>query len=168
MSFAMLIAAAFIGPQPTLSPDFWRDEYQRTMVATAERAKLPSATAVLRLVSLYEQLEDVAALPRAERNRMRHALEGRLVRQLELLVREHRRHNRAQPSKSERQPVGGGGAVDAQQLIDLIVNTITPDSWRQNGGQGSITYYANNPALIIRQTGETHEQVNELLRALGR
>lgn len=168
MSLAMLLAAAFIGPPPVPSADFWRNEYQRTMVATTERAKLPSATAVPRLALLYEQLEDVDALPRNERTRMRHALEGRLVKQLELLVREQRQRNRPQTSTSDRQSLAGGGAVGAQQLIDLIVNTIAPDSWRQNGGQGSITYYPINPALIIRQTGETHEQVNELLRALGR
>lgn len=62
----------------------------------------------------------------------------------------------------------GGAAIPfaAQQLIDLIVTTIAPDSWRQNGGGGTITYYARNPALIIRQTSEVHEEAAALLNAL--
>ena len=213
MSFALLVTAALIGPHASLSADQWRDEYKAALLATAERAKPRSEEAVPRLVSLYESLEHAAALPRSERTRMRQTLRSRLVKQLEDLLREKRKHDLAQQrmrvvrgspdpaqasdrrsplSWGDRNPAGdlrsavsagsgdshrtggssdslaGGGATAfaAQQLIDLIVTTIAPDSWKQNGGKGSISFYARNPALVIRQTSEVHGEMVDLLRAL--
>lgn len=163
MSLAFVLAITFIGPP---SADDWRHEYRQTMVATIEKAKLPATVAVPQLAKFYVSLETAEALPRAERARMRRSLERRLVKQLEQLVRDQRKRNSVSQRGAD-QPLGGGAAVGAQQLIDLIVNTISPDSWRQNGGQGSISFYPDNPALVIRQTSETHEQVGELLRALA-
>ena len=162
MSFTVLITAMLIGPVAS-STDDWREDYRATMVATAERSKASPQDAVPRLVSLYLQLEDQPDLSSAERSRMRRSVEGRLVKQLEHLVRNKRQRDRA-----SRSPLEGGGpnAAAAQQLIDLIVNTIAPDSWRQNGGLGSISFYPNNPALVIRQSQHVHEQVAELLQAL--
>lgn len=171
MSFALLVTAALIGPHATLSADQWRDEYQAALLATTERAKPRPEEAVPRLVSLYESLEHVEALPRGERTRMRQTLQSRLVKQLEELLREKRKHELAQQKTAKRvgsDPQAGGGATAfaAQQLINLIVTTIAPDSWKQNGGKGSISFYARNPALVIRQTGEVHGETAELLRAL--
>ena len=75
------------------------------MTATTERAKPQPETAVPRLISLYVQLDAVDLLPRAERTRMRRSLEGRLVKQLEVLVREKRKHDRA----AQRTPLAGAG-----------------------------------------------------------
>ncbi|MBS0201994.1 MAG: hypothetical protein JSS49_03780 [Planctomycetes bacterium] len=163
MSFTVLMTAMLIGPVTPSSTDDWIEEYRATMVATTERAKASPDEAVPRLIAVYTQLEDRTDLPSPERRRMRRSLEGRLVKQLEHLVREKRQSDRA-----SRLSLDGGGpnAVAAQQFIDLIVNTIAPDSWRQNGGAGSISYYPNNPALVIRQSQNVHEQVAELLQAL--
>lgn len=166
MSLAFLLAITFNGPQSPPSADDWRHEYQHTMMATIERAKLPAAIAVPQLAELYVSLETAEALPRVERTRMRRSLEGRLVKQLEHLVRDLRKRDSGRLRGADQQ-LGGGATAGAQQLIELIVNTIAPDSWRQNGGQGSISFYPYNPALVIRQTGETHEQVGELLRSLA-
>ncbi|HEY4259172.1 MAG TPA: hypothetical protein VGM98_03385 [Schlesneria sp.] len=165
MSLSFLFALTLIGPLSPLSADDWRHEYQQTMLATIERAKLPAAVAVPQLIELYVSLEKAEALPRVERSRMRRSLEGRLVKQLEHLVRNERKRDSIRLRGVDQQRAGGA-AVGAQQLIELIVNTIAPDSWRQNGGEGSISFYPYNPALVIRQTSETHEQVGELLRAL--
>lgn len=162
MSFTVLITAMLIGPVAS-STDDWRDDYRATMMATGERAKASPQDAVPRLVALYLQLETQPDLPSAERSRMRRSVEGRLVKQLEHLVRDKRQLDRASRSTLEG---GGPNAAAAQQLIDLIVNTIAPDSWRQNGGLGSISFYPNNPALVIRQSQHVHEQVAELLQAL--
>ena len=171
MSYALLVTAALIGPQASLTADQWRDEYQATLVATTERAKPRPEDAVPRLVSLFVSLEHVEALPRGERTRMRQTLQSRLVKQLEELLREKRKHDLAQQKIARRvgsdsQAGGGATAFAAQQLINLIVTTIAPDSWKQNGGKGSISFYARNPALIIRQTSEVHGEMTELLRAL--
>ena len=172
MSYALLVTAALIGPQASLSADQWRDEYQAALLATTERAKPRSEEAVPRLVSLYVSLEHAEALPRGERTRMRQTLHSRLVKQLEVLLREQRKHDLAQQRLTARrgssESLAGGGATAfaAQQLINLIVTTIAPDSWKQNGGNGPISFYARNPALIIRQTGEVHGETADLLRAL--
>ena len=172
MPFALLVTAALIGPHATLSADQWRDEYKATLLATTERAKPRPEVAVPRLVSLYESLEHIESLPRGERTRMRQTLQSRLVKQLEELLHEQRKHELAQRRLSARrgttdsQAGGGATAFAAQQLINLIVTTIAPDSWKQNGGKGSISFYARNPALIIRQTGEVHGETADLLRAL--
>lgn len=166
MSFTLLFTAVLIGPQAAPSADDWRSEYQAAMTATTERAKPRPDTAVPRLISLYVQLETIDLLPRAERTRMRRSIEGRLVKQLEVLAREKRKHDRSAP----RTPLAGGGATAfaAQQLIDLIVTTIAPETWRQVGGNGSIMFYPHNPALVIRQSSEVHEQISDLLRGLSR
>jgi hypothetical protein len=60
---------------------------------------------------------------------------------------------------------GGGGGEDdnegptrterADQLIDLIVNTIQPDIWAANGGAATIRFY--NGSLIVRAPRSVHE-----------
>jgi len=65
----------------------------------------------------------------------------------------------------------GGGIeadVDAngQALVGVIQDTIAPDSWDIRGGPGSIVFYGPLRALIVRQTGEGHEAMGDLLNAL--
>jgi hypothetical protein len=71
---------------------------------------------------------------------------------------------------------GGGGAGGLQQqaqandeaLVDLIEKTIAPESWDINGGPGSIVYYGNFHALVVRQSEQGQSDVGNLLKALGR
>lgn len=64
----------------------------------------------------------------------------------------------------------GGGAVHdhAQELIELIQRTISPNSWDVHGGQGSMAYYRPLMALVVRATSEIHRDVGGLLGALRR
>lgn len=64
----------------------------------------------------------------------------------------------------------GGGAVSdhAQELIDLIQRTISPDFWDVAGGPGSMFYYRPLMALVVRATSEVHDDVGGLLGALRR
>jgi len=50
-------------------------------------------------------------------------------------------------------------AANANQLIELIQNTIAPKSWDVRGGPGTIRYFAPAQVLVIRQTGGIHDQV---------
>lgn len=56
--------------------------------------------------------------------------------------------------------VGGGGVVaDFDTLIDLITSTITPDSWTDNGGQGSISGFptgvlVDGRGVMVRVLGD--------------
>jgi type II secretory pathway component GspD/PulD (secretin) len=65
---------------------------------------------------------------------------------------------------------GGGGYIQAQSLIQLIQDTIAPDSWfdTSDTGEGMITPYPlqSPKKLSIRQTHEVHEEIQALLTAL--
>jgi hypothetical protein len=76
------------------------------------------------------------------------------------------------------QPLVGGGGAPArgrqpnddygQQLVDLIQKTIAPSTWDVNGGLGTIYYWRPGRALVVRQTGEVHEQMGDALGQLRR
>ncbi len=53
-------------------------------------------------------------------------------------------------------------------LIKLIQNTISPQSWSSVGGPGTIEYFPLGKALVVNQTPDIQEQVQELLNALRR
>jgi hypothetical protein len=61
------------------------------------------------------------------------------------------------------------GAVDFQELIDLIVNTVGgPAAWQDGGGNGSIRPLGDGAAavLVVSQTAEVHDEIEGLLRGL--
>ena len=74
--------------------------------------------------------------------------------------------------------VGAGAGVGAgrgqiseeagEQLVEVIQNTIHPESWEQNGGNGTIQFWSTNGHLIIRQTDENHQKIQNLLDQLRR
>ncbi len=70
-------------------------------------------------------------------------------------------------------PSGPGGArggvqPDFDSLIELITSTITPTSWDNAGGAGSIAPFETNLTLVVSQTQEVHEQIADLLNQLRR
>lgn len=64
--------------------------------------------------------------------------------------------------------MGGGIVADFDSLIDLITNTIAVDSWDEVGGPGHIEPFRANLSLVISQTQEVHEQIQDLLDQLRR
>jgi hypothetical protein len=54
--------------------------------------------------------------------------------------------------------------ADFDSLIDLIKNSIEPDSWDDVGGPGSIGVFPNRLCLCVTQTDEVHERVVALLQ----
>jgi hypothetical protein len=71
--------------------------------------------------------------------------------------------------------MGGGrfGGLNAaadygQQLAELIQATIAPGSWDVNGGTGSIYYWQPGRALVIRASGDVHDDVGDALDQLRR
>ncbi|MHC5213079.1 MAG: type II secretion system protein GspD [Planctomycetota bacterium] len=70
---------------------------------------------------------------------------------------------------------GGGGGQNsvgnwqseyrAYQLIYTIQQTIEPDTWYEEGGEGRIDQYSESK-LIIYQTPDVHKQINDLLDEL--
>lgn len=68
-------------------------------------------------------------------------------------------------------PMGGAGPVrivdtplSAQQLINVISNTVAPDTWANVGGNGGIEYYGG--MLVVRQNARTHREVEKFLAML--
>ena len=75
-----------------------------------------------------------------------------------------------QPQPNQFGPGGakGGNQADFDSLIDLITSTISPTSWTDSGGTGSIAPFETNLTLVVSQTQEIHEQIADLLQQLRR
>jgi hypothetical protein len=60
------------------------------------------------------------------------------------------------------------GNADFDTLIDLIRSTLTPQSWDNSGGQGSVAGFSNGGicALVVWQNYDGQEQVEGLLTKL--
>jgi hypothetical protein len=68
-------------------------------------------------------------------------------------------------------PFGGAGQFTGDygpELVDLIQRTIAPQTWDVNGGLGTIYYWRPGRALVVRQTGNVHDQIGGLLEQMGR
>lgn len=64
--------------------------------------------------------------------------------------------------------MGGGSMADFDSLIDLIQNTIAPDSWLDAGGAGTIEPFETSLSLVVSQTQQIHEEITDLLEQLRR
>jgi hypothetical protein len=63
---------------------------------------------------------------------------------------------------------GGLGQDGGEALVELIRNTIKPDSWDVAGGPGRIVYYRQWQALVVHQTEEVHWLIGGMRGALGK
>jgi type II secretory pathway component GspD/PulD (secretin) len=69
---------------------------------------------------------------------------------------------------SQQQARSGPGNTTEDKLIGLIKSTVSPHSWNDSGGPGTIEYFPLTMSLIINQTPDIQEQVADLLSALRR
>lgn len=163
-------------PAPRRSGDEVRGVYRDVMKRAADRSSPDPYVLVPELVDVYGLLDRPAGIPHAEAAGMRRAVEMRLEAFRGRLIRDRNAETQAAKKEAARQASSrlrsegkreaaatnsGGSAVAAraQQLIDLIQNTIEPDSWDVNGGKGKAMFYAPLNVLVIRNTGEVHEQI---------
>jgi RNA polymerase sigma factor (sigma-70 family) len=51
-------------------------------------------------------------------------------------------------------------------VIRIVTGILEPMSWSNAGGPGSIEYFPAGHSLVVNQTAEIHEQLDELLQAL--
>lgn len=61
---------------------------------------------------------------------------------------------------------GGAPVDDGMALVELIHRTISPEFWDVHGGPGTIFYYRQWHALVIRATPEIHERIGGVVRQL--
>ena len=65
--------------------------------------------------------------------------------------------------------LGGGAAMaDFDTLMNLIQQTIDPDSWLAAGGTSTILPYPSNMSIVVSAPQTTHERITELLESLRR
>jgi hypothetical protein len=64
-------------------------------------------------------------------------------------------------TQAAQQPADRG-----QELVELIENTIAPDTWAVHGGEGTIHYFRPAFALIVNQSANEHDQLGGLLQQL--
>jgi len=64
--------------------------------------------------------------------------------------------------------MGGGIQADFDPLMELIQRTISPESWEELGGTGRMQEFESNLSLVIYQSQEVHEQIQDLLDQLRR
>ncbi|MFQ5734268.1 MAG: hypothetical protein ACE5KM_20210 [Planctomycetaceae bacterium] len=133
------------------------------------------------LLALYWELDNPKSMPPTERGRMRRVLRGRLRVMRDKLVRLRNKHRprasrvrrtriRTRVARRSRPAAAAGGtAARAAQLIDLIRNTIAPESWAVNGGLGTISFYGSPLyVLVVRNTSEVHHQIGGAFPAIRR
>ena len=73
------------------------------------------------------------------------------------------------PTYSTWGPKGVGGGItgaDFEELMDLIQETIDPDSWEENGGVGRMQPFPTTLSLIITQTQANQDRIQNLLGRL--
>lgn len=63
-----------------------------------------------------------------------------------------------------KEEIGPDGNYEMNDLLDVITEIVTPDSWDEVGGPGSITEFKG--LVTISQTQEIHQQVENLLNLL--
>ncbi len=71
--------------------------------------------------------------------------------------------SRVEPEKDADNAVT---STPGQTLVDILRNTVAPNSWQDSGGgQGAIREFGG--LLIVRQTAAVHEQVDQLIAEIA-
>jgi hypothetical protein len=65
----------------------------------------------------------------------------------------------ANPPQAPAQGQQNNAAQNASAIMEIVRSSVDPQSWRENGGAGTITYNAATMSLIIRQSAEVHAQL---------
>ena len=55
---------------------------------------------------------------------------------------------------------------ELSNLAQMLESNISPDSWYSVGGAGTVASYHQRPSLIVSQTHDAHEQIEQLLATL--
>lgn len=108
-----------------------------------------------------------AELQRAVSQRLS-AIAGQLRRRLPQ-AGQHILGQQFNPFANLNQPAQGNQpqSIDpAQELIEVIQDTIAPTSWDTRGGQGVIRFWGPGHALIIRQSSDVHGALAQLIADL--
>jgi hypothetical protein len=167
----LAIAATVVAdePAPVAAPTVTAAEIDRVARQTLEQAArhkgAPDAALVERLVTLYKQLAADDKLPVARRETLRRAVRARLekwslvLQQMPVLAQQLPQFGFGQPAAQQADTLG-------PELVELIEETIRPESWDRVGGNGVIRFWAAQNVLVVRQTTDLHEDLAKLIEDL--
>ena len=132
-------------------------------------------TLELRMLSLIERLNRDIAKTRRFKNSATRRLTSRVVPSATYKTEpstaaktQPRVSNQVAAASKPPAPLAATEQQNARALINLIEQTIAPDTWESRGGGGSIFYYAPRHALVIRQTDDVHRQIGGVLGNLNK
>ncbi|MBL8828683.1 MAG: hypothetical protein JNM18_17010 [Planctomycetaceae bacterium] len=182
----LLLGASSISPQASFAVDSvpaatrTGDELRAAVKASLAQSLVngqvvTDGAVVHELTSVFRDLKqddslaatERAALQRAVTQRLS-AISGQLQRRLPQ-AGQHILGQQFNPFANIGQPAQGNqpqGSDPAQELIDVIQDTIAPTSWEQRGGQGVIRFWGPGHALIIRQSTDVHGALAQLIADL--
>lgn len=150
-----------------------RDAFHASMKRSAKRSKLKPHEFVPELTQLYSELDSTTKLSHHESSKMSGTLKTRLEETRDKLKRqtlklraEIKKTAYRESLRTTKSPELSGPAQElarANELIELIQTTIEPDHWDVNGGKGSMRYFPNLKVLVVRASGEVHQQLGAAL-----
>ena len=134
-------------------------------------------TAVRDLVDLARQIDASTGIAPAERSRARNRVRARLAqlrRELEQPAAADRAARRDRPPLLAQVGPGAGGGPGnppappdhGDDLAELIRQTVAPETWDVNGGNGVIVYFPARRVLVVRQQSEVHWGLADVLNQL--
>jgi hypothetical protein len=152
----------------------------REALIAARKQPQPDTAAVRKLTKLYRTLELDTSLAQNQREALRLAVRARLKAWAVRLEHTAAQLPAAQQPNAaavppqvlaQQAPQGAGQppattqppADHSRELLEVIQDTIAPDTWDVRGGPGVIRFWPPGSALIVRQTGDVHEQLGRLL-----
>jgi RNA polymerase sigma factor (sigma-70 family) len=136
------------------------------MPVTLRLRKVPFKTAlkhVLGQVGLgYTFEDDILIITSAE------AARGKMVRKVYPAadLADEEAQVAAGPAGLRPEEMGGPVAVYGRRLMQLIRETVEPNSWTEQGGVGTIAYLARTGTLVVSQCSEVQDQIQILLEEL--
>ena len=194
MSPHILLYVALLGPGPNhaaapvavlapvaLTVEQLREVYRDLNLRTARPRDIVAADVTPDLIELYAALHAPNDLPGSELVAMRRRIENRLELVRDRLRREQYQARRSSQQAEQRVRTRSGASAEtaagsaggpaeerrnAQALIDLITETIEPESWQVNGGRGRIIYFSPLRVLVVRSSQDMHGQIGGALGVL--
>lgn len=173
MNAAWILPLIVLGPvqHPAVVTAQVRAEVRAAMTVSHASKRADPEAVTPEVLALYRRVSQSGALSAPEKKRLLrllgtrlHDLEGRLTAK----DSRPKKQSRSQVLAQRLPPVSGTNAgpvrTRAQELIDLIRETVDPETWDVRGGEGSISYFHPVLGLVVRQTAEVHETVADTLR----
>lgn len=170
----LLESAVTVTPQTTANPvaDRSADDLRAAAKLALSQTGADEKT-VAALVAVYRELRSDDLLTATERATLRRSVTQRLTaisNQLRRQLPQAGQHVLGQMGlfgqPAPAQQPGQQQNDAAQQLIDVIQDTIAPTTWDTRGGQGVIRFWGPGHALIIRQSSDVHGALAQLIEDL--